>query len=244
MKCRRVRHLLLDFVDGLGNEALHAEVERHLAVCTDCETFAADAKKSLALLRRAPVEPLDENFNWRVRLAIHREQKTGAKRADSAGAWVRAWNFRYVASTGVAFALVLGAGIVVTTNRMGPSSGPSLESAARNDVVRSTTPSGGDVAQDRPTRLRPASPNVGPSNRFDAVLVTDSDGPTIESARSETRGAIDLFRQEVAMDSVIDARLEHMTPEMRTRCIRRQIHRLQAQLEDQRAPAAAGTRQP
>ena len=140
MKCRRVRQLLFDFVDGLGNEALHVEVDRHLAECVDCEKFAAESKRSLALLRRAPVEPLDENFNWKVRLAIHREQRATAKRASSAGAWVRAWNFRYVASTGIAFAFVLGAGIVVVNNVV--PSGPSLPS-----IGHQSTPSRSDVAQ-------------------------------------------------------------------------------------------------
>jgi hypothetical protein len=52
-----------------------------------------------------------------------------------------------------------------------------------------------------------------------------------------TRDPIDRFAQEVAIDSVIDAGLVRMTPEMRMRCIQRQIHRLQSQLEKQNAPA-------
>ncbi|HXV14015.1 MAG TPA: hypothetical protein VEC56_07400 [Candidatus Krumholzibacteria bacterium] len=230
MNCRRVRHLLLDFVDGLGNEALHAEVDRHVAECVECETFAAETTRSLALLRRTPVEPLDENFNWKVRLAIHREQKASAKRAASAGAWVRAWNFRYVASTGVAFALVLGAG-VVTLQRVVPS-GPAMPTAARDQYVRPSAPATTEVA------THPATPRVtSPRQNLDTPTRFVSEGDAGPSAtESAARGAIDPFAQEVAIDSLIDARLLGMTPEKRMRCIQRQIHRLQSQLEKQEAP--------
>ncbi len=224
MNCRRVRHLLLDFVDGLGNETLHAEVDRHLAECTECETFAAETTRSLSLLRRTPVETLDENFNWKVRLAIHREQKSGAKHAVSAGAWVRAWNYRYVASTGVAFALVLAAG-VVTMERAIPNE-PGARLDTREPVVRPPV-----TARNQPVRNpRDLMDTSGPYRAVSGGADAPSEG--ISSAR----GAIDPFAQEVAIDSLIDARLVGMTPEMRMRCIQRQIHRLQSQLEVQHAP--------
>jgi predicted anti-sigma-YlaC factor YlaD len=94
MNCRRARHLLFDFFDGVSNEALRAEVDRHLGECQDCDRFASEMTRSLALLRRVPMEPLDENFNWKVRLAIHREKNAALERAASANAWVRAWNVR------------------------------------------------------------------------------------------------------------------------------------------------------
>jgi hypothetical protein len=62
-------------------------------------------------------------------------------------------------------------------------------------------------------------------------------------AANGTRGAIDRFQQEVVIDSLIDARLRNMTPEMRMRCIQRQIHRLQSRLEiEPAAPAESPTR--
>jgi hypothetical protein len=231
MNCRRVRHLLLDFVDGLGNEALHAEVDRHVAECLECETFAAETTRSLSLLRRTPVEPLDENFNWKVRLAIHREQKASAKHAASAGTWVRAWNFRYVASTGVAFALVLAAG-VVTMQRVGPSE-PAMPAASRDRAVRPSAPAATEVVT-RPTP-RGADPRPSVVSRSPVGLVSGGVGGPA-TTESVSRGAIDPFAQEVAIDSLIDARLVGMTPEMRMRCIQRQIHRLQSQLEVQEAP--------
>jgi Putative zinc-finger len=224
MKCRRVRHLLLDFVDGLGNEALHAEVDRHLAECGECEKFATETTRSLAFLRRAPVETLDENFNWKVRLAIHREQRTGARPASSAGAWVSAWNHRYAASAGIAFALVLVAGGVSLRG---------FEPASVDDrIVTPSTP-----------RTEIAGRMVG---RAPARTTTTFTGSPVElvnngtqrgsATRPAVRGAIDPYAAEVAIDSLIDARLVDMTPERRMRCIQRQIHRLQSQLESQRAP--------
>lgn len=225
MKCRRVRHLLFDFVDGLGNEALHAEVDRHVAECVECEKFAAETTRSLAFLRRAPVETLDENFNWRVRLAIHREQRSNAKRTASAGAWVSAWNHRYAASAGIAFALVLVAGAASLRN-FEPShvddrlASPST--APRTDVAQRTV----DRVPARPTTL----------SRSPVELVNQ--GAHGSATAPALRGAIDPYAAEVAIDSLIDARLVDMTPERRMRCIQRQIHRLQSQLESQRAPVS------
>ena len=234
MKCRRIRHLLLDFVDGLGNEALHAEVDRHLAECAGCEAFAAETTRSLSLLRRAPVEPLDENFNWKVRLAIHREQKAMAKGPASVGPWVRAWNFRYATSTGIAFALVLGAGIV-TMKSVVPT-GPSAPSTRPSTAMRSLSPTRvAESATGRSVVAQRARPGNSSNGLNGPVLVSDGAALGSDTALG-ARGAIDLYAQEVAIDSLIDSRLVRMTPEMRKRCIQRQIHRLQSQLE--RQPAA------
>ncbi len=223
MNCRRIRHLLLDFVDGLGNETLHAEVERHLSVCSECEAFSHEMKQSLALLRRVPMEPLDDNFNWKVRLAIHREQKSSTRRAASAGAWVQAWNLRYVASMGVAFAMVLGAG-VVAMKYIG-STGMSVEPAVTAAPTVRSAPR--DYAS--PSTRGSSLPVGGSQSR----LVSDGSNNARVAESTAARGAIDRYAQEVAMDSLIDARLVTMTPEMRRRCIQRQIHRLQSQLESQ-----------
>ena len=229
MKCRRVRHLLLDFVDGLGNEAQHAEVDRHLSECPGCESFAVQSRECLALLRRVPAATLDENFNWKVRLAIHREEKANARRAASTGAWVRAWNFRYVASTGVAFALVLGAGVVVMNRVSTTSIG---EIVISNEPVAVSPASEARYAATKPSRARVFSP--APSSINDLV----STGKQPPEPANGTRGAIDRFQQEVAIDSLIDAPLRTMTPEMRRRCIQRQIHRLQSRLEIEPAAPA------
>jgi anti-sigma factor RsiW len=234
MKCRRVRHLLLDFVDGLGNEAQHAEVDRHLAECKECESFAVQMRQSLVLLRRVPAAALDENFNWKVRLAIHREEKANARRAASTGAWVRAWNFRYVASTGVAFALVLGAGVVVM-QRVSPT---STETSIAVQEPAAAAQTGTRYVASAPSRPRVFSP--APSSLVNRV---STGGPSPETA-NVTRDPIDRFQQEVAIDSLLDAPLRNMTPEMRRRCIQRQIHRLQSRLEIEPTAPAESPKKP
>lgn len=237
MKCRRVRHLLLDFVDGLGNEAQHAEVDRHLAECKECESFAVQMRQSLALVRRVPAATLDENFNWKVRLAIHREEKANARRAASTGAWVRAWNFRYVASTGVAFALVLGAGVVVM-QRVSTTSTTSTETSIASQESAATAQTGTRYVASAPSRQRVFSP--APSSLVNRV---STGGPSPETANG-TRDPIDRFQQEVAIDSLLDAPLRNMTPEMRRRCIQRQIHRLQSRLEIEPTAPAESPKKP
>lgn len=226
MKCRRVRHLLFDFVDGLGNEALHAEVDRHLAECVECEKFAAETTRSLALVRRAPVETLDENFNWKVRLAIHREQRTHVKRTASAGAWVSAWNHRYAASAGIAFALVLVAGAASLRN----FESSSVEDRLASPSTSPRTNVAHRVADRVPSRATPLSRS--PVELVNQGMQRDAAAPLV------ARGAIDPYAAEVAIDSLIDARLVDMTPERRMRCIQRQIHRLQSQLESQPTPVS------
>ena len=176
--------------------------------------------------------PLDDNFNWKVRLAIHREQKARAKGTASTSAWARTWNFRYVASTGVAFVMVLGAGVVFMQSRGSTPMDPTTPEIVSNRSVSPVVTTGGGGRTT--TSPRPVTPSV----------LVNTGGEVSYGTGSETRGAIDRWAQEVAMDSVIDARLVKMTPEMRQRCIKRQIHRLQSQLERQPASAPQQPTQP
>jgi anti-sigma factor RsiW len=228
MKCRRVRQQLFDFVDGYGNEALRAELDRHLGECPACETFAAQLTRALAFVRRAPVEPVDENFNWKVRLAIHREQRAVRSRAASSGALVRAWNMRYAGSAALAFAMVLVAGTVVVRSLQTQEPTVVREEPAR---VRSTGGSGAVQTTHRtPTSL--AAPRDQQSQ-----LVSSGERGVLDRA-GIARGAIDPDASEAAIDSLIDQRLVDMTPEARHRYLQRQIHRLQSQLERQAAAPA------
>ena len=51
MKCNRVEALIMDYIDGELNAALHKNVVRHLDICSSC-------KKMEQSLRRVIVEPL------------------------------------------------------------------------------------------------------------------------------------------------------------------------------------------
>ena len=221
MNCRRARHLLFDFVDGMSNESLRAELDRHISACEECETFAAEMARGLALLRRAPVEPLDENFNWKVRLAIHRERNAVRSRSASAGAWARAWNMRYALSTGLAFGVVLIAGAVVLER--------SGEPAPVSTAVRDTP--AGDTRAEAPVRTLVPRPSGTPWRSSNGRLVSTG---TVESESVSTApGAIDQSRAEAQIDSLIAQDLMRMTPAERSRYIVRRIDRLQSHLQSQ-----------
>jgi hypothetical protein len=220
MNCRRARHLLFDFFDGASNETLRAEVERHLGECAECERFASEMTRSLALLRRVPVEPLDDTFNWKVRLAIHREKNAALERAASAGAWVHAWNVRYVLSTGFAFAAVLvvggfmllrGANVPVPVQLAKPAQQHDASAGGPTNVPRSTInlPADGDMMQ-----------NVSMGNTSGAR------GPA-------PVGAIDETKTAARVDSLINQDVMRLPEHERDRYLQRYIDRLRARQSQQ-----------
>lgn len=220
MNCRRARHLLFDFFDGVSNEALRAEVDRHLGECEECDKFASEMTSSLALLRRAPVEPLDDNFNWKVRLAIHREKNVALERAASANAWVRAWNVRYVLSTGFALtAVLLAGGMFVARNGPIPAS-----------VQVATEPS---VSHDN-SSPQPTSPKPVPRSNFKTPVRPDlsstvSLGHSGENRSSGPMGAID----EAKIDSLINMEVMRLPQHERDEYIERRINALRARQSQQ-----------
>lgn len=216
MNCRRARHLLFDFFDGASNEALRAEVDRHLGECEECDRFAAEMTRSLALLRRVPVEPLDENFNWKVRLAIHREKNAALERAASAGAWVRAWNVRYVVSSGLAFGAVLVVGSVLLL-RGGVV--PAPMQVAEQPAVQAT-----QGATTGPSPV-PRSTLQAPVRNDMSTMV--STGPTLENKSVAPVGAIDDAK-EARIDSLINSEMMRLPENDRAQFIQRRIEKLKA----------------
>ncbi|HEU4366075.1 MAG TPA: zf-HC2 domain-containing protein [Candidatus Krumholzibacteria bacterium] len=236
MKCSRAQHLLFDFIDGLSNESLRVELDRHLGECPACEKFAAEMTKSLSLLHRAPLATLDENFNWKVRLAMHRERNAMRSGAATAGAWARAWNVRYAAGAGIAFALVLVAGAGLQRS-LRLDSAPLT--ASTPVLQQQSAPARHDVA----TTERPAT--TGRSSTLPPILST---GGTLVSDGSQ-RGSLvgdgarpgaidDPARSEALIDSLVERQLIPLAPEERERYIQRHIHRLQSRLQSQQAAPA------
>jgi hypothetical protein len=226
MNCRRARNLLFDFFDGLSNETLRAEVDRHLGGCVECERFAAEMSRSLALLRRAPVEPVDENFNWKVRLAIHRERNGALARAQSTSAWVRAWNVRYAVSSGLAFGAVLVVGAVLL--RGGDIPVPVRNGERPIEMTRENT---SPAERSLPAR----SNTVTPSDNNASSLV--SFGPNRQNQNSgPATGAIDVSDAEARIDSLIKNDVMRMSARERELYIQRRIEQLQLHLQSQQAP--------
>ena len=233
MNCRRAQHLLFDFIDGLSNETLRVELDRHLGECAMCEKFAAEMTKSLSLLHRMPMATLDENFNWKVRLAIHRERNALRSRSASAGAWARAWNVRYVAGAGIAFAVVLAAGIGLQRNGTFDVSPLTVSRPAPRENTMTRDPAaGGAIPSPRSvaSASRPAFSGQG-------TLVSNGSGPLRHSLLDDgSLGAIDdPARSEAIIDSLLEQQLIPMEPEARALYIQRQIHRLRSRLESQQA---------
>jgi anti-sigma factor RsiW len=233
MNCRRARNLLFDFFDGASNETLRAEVERHLGDCADCEVFAADMTRSLALLKRTPVEPLDETFNWKVKLAIHRERNAALSRAGSASAWVRMWNVRYAVSSGLAFGAVLIAGTMVLR-----------DGAVHAPVQKPDRPA--QVAQETRNTSSPAGTKSLPPRAASTMTSSGSDGSHLVSvgpvnqgrSAGPVSGAIDMTESEARIDSLINSQVMRMSADDRERYIQRRIDRLRLHLEGQQpAPA-------
>jgi len=215
MNCRRARHLLFDFFDGASNDALRAEVDRHLGECEECDRFASEMTRSLALLRRVPVEPLDENFNWKVRLAIHREKNAALERAASAGAWVRAWNVRYAVSSGLAFGAVLVVGGVLLLRGGFVPATMQVAAPALRATQGSTT---GPAPVPRSTLQAQAR------NDLSSMVST---GPTFENKSVAPVGAIDDAK-EARIDSLINSEMMRLPESDRALYIQRRIEKLKA----------------
>ena len=225
MNCRRARHLLFDFFDGASNEALRAEVDRHLGECEDCDRFASEMTSSLALLRRVPVEPLDDNFNWKVRLAIHREKNSALERAASANAWVRAWNVRYVLSTGFAFAAVLVVGGVMLAQNGSVPAPVQVAQPSQPDQVAGDNPG--------PTPVPRSTINFPANN---GLMSTVSTGHPDLNLGPAPMGAIDETQTDARIDSLINSDVSKLSAQEREQYYQRRINWLQTRKVQQRTP--------
>lgn len=224
MNCRRAKKLIFEFVDGLNDEKLKLDLEQHLGECAECDHFATSLTGSLALIRRSPQEPVDENFNWKVRLAIHKERREMQELASSQGSLFRAWNLRYAMSAAAGFATILAAGWL-TVSLTFPS------------------PPGGSQSTSTPTTARMEASDVparGDSPRFSKpTLVTGpgrmvSGGNNAGSSGGGGGGAIDVEKvvhNPAAFDSLFEVQLRNLPEDMRAQILRQHLMMLQKRLE-------------
>lgn len=216
MNCRRAKKLVYDFVDGLCNETEQIELERHLGDCEPCDKLASQLVRSLDMLKRVPLEPVDDNFNWRVRLAIRKELASAREATSSQRGLFRSWNIGYAASAAAGFAVILVAGWVAIGSVSGPASVDSLDNLSKNlNQPVSDTP---EASSHRPARLgsRPA------------VMVGAGSTPLIKSPDAAI-GAIDAAGQ-ANRDSLVSEAVKGMTPEERMLYFRERISMLQIQM--------------
>jgi anti-sigma factor RsiW len=227
MNCRRARKAIYRFVDGAADEKMQLDLEQHLAGCPGCERLARSLVRSLDLVHRAPQEKLDENFNWKVRLAIHKERAAMHERAASAGSLFRAWNLRFAASAAAGVTVAIAAGWVAI-QLVSPWSdqgvavdggrGPSHQQSVQEDrVAQPATPLWREGLGARPA-----------GNTMGSVV---SGGVHAPSGKSSRVGAIDDMTSP--LDSLIRAETAGMTEEQQRRYLCTHIERIEAYLQGQ-----------
>jgi hypothetical protein len=148
--------------------------------------------KSLDLLHRAPQVRPDDNFNWKVRLAITRERDAAARRGGVERPWLRAWNTRFVTAAAATFVVVVAAGIMTIQSISTMDAGPSFTAApTENDpatiaeapTTRNPLPTVSDsrFRQDRVNRVS-TNPSTGnASDQSSGLIVEDPQGPPTQT---------------------------------------------------------------
>jgi len=239
MNCRRARKWVFKFVDGTTDEKMQLDLERHLADCPACEKLARSLASSLELVRRAPQETLDENFNWKVRLAIHKERSAQHERAASAGSLFRTWNLRFAASAAAGVAVTFAAGWLVVASGLispmrdqglaveterGPTHALPAEKTELADETASPTQLPQPVLRDG-LRGRPSGPAMG---------TVVSGGDRAPAGKTSRHGAIDdpAAASAAVLDSLIRAETVGMTVAERDRYLRAYLERVQALMQE------------
>lgn len=212
MKCRRAKALIFDFIDGILSDSDRGLLEQHLGQCPSCEETAAELKKSLDLLHRAPEMKLDENFNWKVRLAIQKERDALTRQASSSGVWLRAWNARFVATAVAACAVVVVAGFYALTSFNETPDGFGNPGIAEN------TPPANPATPNRPQLY--SSPVSGVQGKF---VSTDP-------ARQPTSSGTGLFVEDSG-DLDTESLKDEFARSQRMRALEEQIMMLQSELK-------------
>ena len=225
MNCRRSKKLLFEFVDGLTDEKLRLDLEQHIGECAECEKLATSLSSSLALIRRTPQEPVDENFNWKVRLAIRRERSEMQELLASQGSLFRAWNIRYGMSAAAGFVAILVAGwLTISLTSPAPVGDPLLTTGPRTEPAPQTEAGLGD-----PVRTRHSVPGMtGPSG-----LVAGGNSGA-RSPQAPRVGAIDaaaVVHNPAAFDSLFQVQTQHMTEDVRMRILEQYMMLMQKRLD-------------
>ena len=227
MNCRRAKRLVYDFLDGLVADKDRLELDTHLTECRECETMATQLTRSLDLLRRAPQEQLDENFNWKVRLRASKERHALHDQLASRGPVFRAWNIRYAATALASFGLIVAAGVLAFRVGVLPFEMPVPRAQQPTQrVVDVAEPAGPAVRQNQNNTSGMAALSNG---GFGGELVSRI---PLGSSSGVARGAIDRSQGVGDLDSLVRTRMQGMTTEdERIRYLRRRIHLLQSHLE-------------
>jgi len=226
MNCRRAKKLIFEFVDGLTDEKLQLDLEQHIGGCAECEKLATSLSGSLALIRHTPQEPVDENFNWKVRLAIRKERSEMQDMLSSQGSLFRAWNIRYAMSAAAGFAAILAAGwLTISLTAPSPAGDELLTSAPRPAQQQQET----EASNNSPTILRPSPTATGPG-----TVVSGGNNAARTAQSGRPYGAIDdvdVVNNPAAFDSLFQVHMQDVPEDVRVRILEQHMMHLQKRLD-------------
>lgn len=75
MKCKQVIRELSDYLDGVADPGLLAELERHLEHCDDCRLVVDTTKKTIQVFCDSEPAPLDAAVRERLHKALEQRLK-------------------------------------------------------------------------------------------------------------------------------------------------------------------------
>lgn len=227
MNCHRARQLVFEHLDGLTDERVRLELGNHLAECGECEKLASQLTRSMDLVHRAPVETLDDNFNWKVRLAIHKERHALQESLASQGSLLRAWNIRYAASAVAGFAMVVAAGwMAIGTGVVSLGGGAAV--MTQPPVIASGTPSSSDESASK----KPVQTSTDPVfTNSPASRMVSFGTPAGSGSVSRVHGALESSATPVDLDSLVQAEMMNRTDQERVDYLQERIRLLQGHLE-------------
>ncbi len=77
MKCKDVIQEISNYLDGIADPGLLAEIEKHLAHCEDCSLIVDTTRKTISLYCNSEPAPLDSDVRERLQKAL--EAKLGRR---------------------------------------------------------------------------------------------------------------------------------------------------------------------
>jgi hypothetical protein len=228
MNCRRAKKLVFEFVDGLADESARLDLEKHLAECGECEKLASQLTRSMDLIHRAPVETLDENFNWKVRLGIHKERQAMHDAVASQGALFRTWNLRYGASAVAGFVVVVAVGWMAFSAGIVSVGGGSEATLATPGPVAERSEAAlepakeaeADMAEAKKSVQQPSGPIFTDHSAGSPVSLGAANRGRVTSAK---RGPIEASSAPVNMDSLVQAEMMNLSDEERAKYLNDRI---------------------
>jgi anti-sigma factor (TIGR02949 family) len=74
-ECRELFGRLSEYLDGELDPSVCDETDQHLGECAPCQEFLESLRRSVAILKRVPGEPLPEEMRVAMRQALRRLQE-------------------------------------------------------------------------------------------------------------------------------------------------------------------------